>query len=232
MSKRYLSIALWCGLAAALAAGCEPLPKQRWNWPWQKQEPDTYPGVRTAQQKIEELQALAKQSAQRSAAELESVSNDLARQIGQERDPLVRIEIIRTVATWPTATAQGILTGGLADPDDEVRTVAAEAWGRRGGPAAVERLTAALSDDASLDVRLAAARALGRTKHPGALAPLAEALADSDPAMQHRALASLKEVSGKDLGHDVETWRQYARGEHAGPPAPSLAERLLPWKWF
>ena len=232
MSKRYLTIALLCGLAGTLLAGCEPVPKQRWNWPWQRHEPDSYPGVRTAQQKIEELQALSKKSAQRPAAELEPSSADLARQIGQERDPLVRIEIIRTVATWPTATAEGILTGGLSDPDAEVRTVACEAWGRRGGPLAVQNLTKSMSDDASLDVRLAAARAMGRTRHPSAVTPLAEALADADPAMQHRALSSLKEVSGKDLGSDVEAWRQYARGEHPAAPAPSIAERLKPWKWF
>jgi hypothetical protein len=49
------------------------------------------------------------------------------------------------------------------------------------------------------------------------VAPLGEALTDNDPAMQYRAILSLKNVTGKDLGNDVEPWRQYVKGETPQP---------------
>jgi hypothetical protein len=39
---------------------------------------------------------------------------------------------------------------------------------------------------------------------------LARALEDADPAVQYRAVASLKKVSGRDLGNDVNAWREWA----------------------
>ena len=75
------------------------------------------------------------------------------------------------------------------------------------------------------DVRLAAAKALGETKNREAVAALGEALDDSDPAMQYRAVLSLKQVTGKDLGNDVNRWQQYVKGEPP-EPTPSLAERI------
>jgi hypothetical protein len=53
---------------------------------------------------------------------------------------------------------------------------------------------------------------------------LGEALADTDPAMQYRAVLSLKQITGKDLGDDVHRWQQYVKGEL--PEEPSWAERI------
>ena len=44
--------------------------------------------------------------------------------------------------------------------------------------------------------------------------------------MQHRAMASLKKVSGQDYGDDVEAWRQYAKTGQA-QPQPSLVQRIF-----
>jgi HEAT repeat protein len=89
-------------------------------------------------------------------------------------------------------------------------------------------LAGALSGDVDADVRLAAAKALGETKGPEAAKALGEALNDADPAMQYRAVLSLKKVTGKDLGNDVNRWQQYVKGEPA--PPPTLAERF--WQLF
>jgi HEAT repeat protein len=76
-----------------------------------------------------------------------------------------------------------------------------------------------------MDVRLAAARALGETRSPAAVPALGEALSDTNPAMQYRAVQSLKMTTGQDLGDKVDRWQRYVKGEPTGPP-PSLAERL------
>ena len=43
--------------------------------------------------------------------------------------------------------------------------------------------------------------------------------------MQYRAVLSLEQVTGKDLGNDVIAWQQYVKGEPPAP-TPSLAERV------
>jgi HEAT repeat protein len=88
-------------------------------------------------------------------------------------------------------------------------------------------LAEVLRRDPDIDVRLAAARSLGEIGDPAAVTALGAALDDTDPAMQVRAVASLREVTGKDFGADVNRWRQYVQGESPSPPEPvSFAERV------
>ena len=46
--------------------------------------------------------------------------------------------------------------------------------------------------------------------------------------MQYRAVTSLRQVTGQDLGNDVNKWREYAKANnlHPAKPEPSLAERI------
>lgn len=124
--------------------------------------------------------------------------------------------IIRTLSFYPTPLTERILTAGLKDADVDVRTTCCQAWGTLGGQRAVAPLTQALNDDADFDVRIAAARALGATHNHAALTALADALGDNDPAMQFRAVQSMKEISGKDYGTDYKAWQQYARTGNPG----------------
>jgi HEAT repeat protein len=91
----------------------------------------------------------------------------------------------------------------------------------------VAQLSELLKSDVDTDVRLAAARALGQTHDQAAVAALGAALEDRDPAMQYRAVQSLQELTGKNLGNNVERWQQYVRGEAPKTQEPtSLAERF------
>lgn len=213
-------------LMLLLAAGCADfggVPR----WLTQREPPPELPGVVAPADRIAGLRELAKQGPRSSPDQQQRVADQLAEAIAAEEDPLVRAEIIRTLAEYRTATATRVLHAAVDDPDEDVRIAACRAWVMRGDAAAVAVLGRMLADDADVDVRLAAASALGQSKEPAAVAALGPALSDKDPAMQYRAVLSLRTITGQDFGNDVHRWQQYVRGELSAPPRPvSIAERL------
>ncbi len=213
-----------CGLAAVTAAGCAELDFLPSWVPFQGPASDVLPGVVPPAQRISELQKLSETAAGKTAEEKVKISGELAVSIRTERDPVIRVEIIRALGHYPGAAADAILKAALSDPETNVRVVACEAWGHHGSPEAVALLSEALRSDVQSDVRLAAAKALGETRNAAAVPALGEALSDADPAMQYRAMLSLEQVTGKDLGDHLDRWQQYVKGEQ--PPAdPTLGER-------
>ena len=214
-----------CGLAAVTVAGCADLDILPSWVPFQGPASDQLPGVVTPAERIIELRKLSDAAASASAAEKQRISQQLADSIRTEKDPLIRMEIIRALGRYPGPAADAILKAALGDADTHVRVVACEAWGKHGDAQAVKLLSEALRSDVDADVRLAAAKALGETKNREAVAALGDALADADPAMQYRAVLSLQQVTGKDLGDDVNRWQQYVKGEQP-EPTPSWAEHI------
>jgi HEAT repeat protein len=115
----------------------------------------------------------------------------------------------------------------VEDRNTSVRLQAVKAWGDRPAAEAVPVLAEVLASDTNTDVRLAATRALGQFRDPAAVRPLSVALEDSDPALQLRAVQSLKKITNRDLGADLAAWRRFARGEVVeSPEAPSMVSRL------
>ena len=55
---------------------------------------------------------------------------------------------------------------------------------------------------------------------------LARALEDPDPAVQYRVVDSLRQVSGRDLGNDVNAWRAWAADPEARDTQPTMAETI------
>lgn len=178
----------------------------------------------TADQRITELEAEAK-TAQSGTdhAQLE-FTRKLVDTMLDEHDPRVRSAIVRLATDFDTAAATAICKGGLNDPDERVRMAACTAWARRGGPEAVQLLAARSQTDTELDVRLRAIRELGELQDKDAIPALAKALEDPDPAMQYRAVGSLKKVSGRDLGDDVNKWRAWAADPEGSAEDWSIAE--------
>ena len=211
------------GIFALLLPGCAEIP----SWvPFQGQKSDSLPGVITPAQKISQLKKLTAKAAESDLQTKHLVARQLVGAIRTEADPLIRAEIIRTLGEYPDPCAEGILKAALSDPDSDVRIAACDALSKHGDAQAAELLASVLSGDVNQDVRLAAARALGKTKQQRAIVALGEALVDSDPAMQYRAVLSLKEITGQDLGNNVDRWRQYVQQEHPLPEKPtSLAEK-------
>jgi hypothetical protein len=215
----------WTVILSALASvvGCarNGADDNAFLFPWQER-PEKVPGVKTPQERIEELKALPVAS----TLPASQLAEQLAKEIQREQDPQVRLHIVRALAKVQDPKAAAVLHAGLEDPEETVRIACCEAWAVRSGPEAIEELTTVLEAESNIDVRMAAARALGDTKNTAAVGPLSRVLADNDPALQRRAIESLKSVSGKDYGYDVQAWRQYAAGESVQTRPVSFAERL------
>jgi HEAT repeat protein len=216
---------MFCGLASLAAGGCADMELPSWV-PFQGPTSDQVPGVVAPRERIEKLKKLAEASGSATPEQRQQVSEQLAASIKTEKDALMRLEIIRTLGRYPGPAADAILKAALNDSESRVRIAACEAWGKRHDDQAVALLGETLRSDVDADVRMAAATALGATKNPKASEPLGEALSDRDPAMQYRAVVSLEQATGKDLGGNIQRWQQYVKGELPADQTPSMAERF------
>lgn len=188
---------------------------------------DDLPGVVTPGQRMARLRKLAEESSWRNAADRQLIARDLAAAYDEESDEVLRAEIVRTLSKYPGPEAEHVLRKAIVDPAAEVRLAACDGLARVVNPEAAALLIQTLESDVDKDVRLAAARTLGKSKNPAALSALGKALDDPDPAMQYRAVLALREVTGEDLGDDVNRWRQYVKGQPPQPAQPvSIAEKL------
>jgi len=179
----------------------------------------------TPPKRIDRLEQLAAEASRKKPAEQEQISQELARQIQREEDPLIREQILRTLTRYPTATSRSVLRAALKDHDSAVRITACRLVAEHGDdPAAA--LAEVVRSDTDVDVRIAATRELGRFGEGRVVSALGEALEDRDPALQLAAMDSLERTTGEDYGHDAVAWKQYVRGETPTPSSPTLAERL------
>jgi len=178
----------------------------------------------TADTRIKKLAERSKAVKSESTQQQLEFTRDLVRMMLEEHDPRVRSKILETAAEYDTSAATAICTGAMQDPNEMVRTRACDVWAKRGGPDAVQLLATRFQTDADLDVRLRALKMLGELKDKQAIPVLARALEDADPAVQYRAVASLKQVSGRDLGNDVNAWREWAVDPESHKAEWSIAE--------
>ena len=217
-----------CCLLLAMACGCAknytPAWQQNLTEMFSKKQKDKNDGIETPSEYVAKLREWSEEAAELSPADQEKRTLELAERLGKEEDPLVRAQILRTLAHYPTASAAAMLTAGMKDRDEDVRIACCEAWGVRKGPDAVKNLTELFSSDTDVDVRLAAARALGETGDASVVPVLGTALENNDPAIQYRAVVSLRKVTGKEYGDDVNRWRDYVKGNN--PPEDSIAARI------
>jgi HEAT repeat protein len=215
-----------CLLAAACltaSAGCRSMSWPTF-WPFPERELTTY---RVPAMRIDAINQIATKSTGVDAPDQREITDQLARQIQIETDPLVRLAVVRTISEFRTPMAQQVIEAGVSDESPAVRIACCRALGQRGAATSVGLLAQTLRGDQDTDVRMAAAEALGQIKTPEAMQAVAVALDDRDPAMQYVGTQAMKSITGKDYGGDVAAWRQVAAGQSPPPPkAPSLAERM------
>ena len=160
-------------------------------------------------------------AAEKRSADEASGGRRVGRAIRNQSDPLIRTEIIHTLGSYPDPAGDPILEKALNDPDVDVAYAACESLGKR-------RPASGFALGPAFERRHEPGRAAGRRPRPGQNqgsaidSCLGDALlvSDSDPAMQYRAVLSLKEATGKDLGNDVDRWRQYVKEDASGRPSP------------
>jgi HEAT repeat protein len=216
--RRYRAALL--GLWLLCAPGCKHVPAS-WYYAW-----NGYPKeeIETPFQRSERYrQFMAGAWTTPNPETTESFAADLA----TETDPLVRAEIVRSLATLKGQAADDALARALNDPHEHVRIASCHALGRRGGATSLQALGGVLKNEQNVDVRLAAVQSMGKIQDPQAVVPvLASALEDSNVAVQNRAMASLEQVTGRDYGRDVNAWRSFAQGQDVPQQHQSIAERF------
>lgn len=202
-------------LAACCAVGCASVdskPQRKWYDPFglfhTDKEGPKYQVITTAQ-RVKMLRDLAKMAKKLPPSEQQRATDELCQALPKEKDDLVRGEMLRTIALFPSPKTEAMLKAGLRDADQDVRIACCDAWGIYGGSEANRILCELLASDTDRDVRLAAARALAVVKEPQAVGPLVLALDDPDPALQFRAMQGLQAITGKKF-QTVKEWKEYS----------------------
>ncbi len=210
-------------MAIVLLAGCQTITGYR-GWPFPEHDHTSF---NTPRVRIDTVKQFATRADGSDSTEQRQYTDQLARQIQIEPDPLVRVAIIRATGEFRTPLAYQIVEAGLHDENPQVRIACCQALGTRAESRAVPGLSSVVRDDEDKDVRLAAVEALGEIKDPSAVAAIAVALDDRDPALQFVGVQLMKAITGKNYGGDVEAWRQVAAGKSPPEPtAPSIAQRI------
>jgi HEAT repeat protein len=228
-------ICLLCLVVVPCLSGCADgtLPELDSMNPYQRQQwrQDLSFGP-TFHEQIAELKTIQSEGARLPAAEQEFRVNQLNALIRDDATtPLLRAQSVKALAAIPLPGASYGLDMASADEDPEVRVAACEAWGIRGDANSAESLATIAKTDTDVDVRITAVRALAdfREHAPVAIKALGEALNDRDPALQLRAMKSLSQVSGRDYGNDVASWREFAQGREPNRPQRSVTARFTSW---
>ncbi len=162
-SQRGLTAVAVC-LIGLSAAGCIDTPKGGLSYmnPLYRDAPIDSAYGPTPDQQIATLRRTARSAKRLSAQQQSQTSGKLVSQLQNEVDPLIRVEIVRTLSVFPTAAAAYGMKQAIEDNNVKVRVAACEGWANLRGDEAINVLAEKLASSTEDDVRLAAARALGK----------------------------------------------------------------------
>lgn len=130
-----------------------------------------------------------------------------------DSDPGVRALAARALGSFGDETDAPQLAALLDDTDPSTRTEAARALQRLHDGSVVDALLTHLNADAEPDpkVRLEVATALGQYRQTRVVENLIAALDDEHLGVNQRTLASLRILTGQDLGTTRATWQAWYR---------------------
>ena len=222
---------------AGLSTGCvDAFPEVGYLNPWLREQwaEDEQFGP-TYHRKVADLASLRKAARSLTAAEQERIAQELAGRLGDEKSPVMRAELVRTLGSLQAPSSLAAIQSSLADEHPKVRMMACQALGNQPTQESLQALAQTITTDTDQDVRIAAARELGRFQDPEAAKALRPALDDNDAALQSVAMQSLQSVTGRrQYGTSAQTWREYLDGGNPTPPdGPSLAENVRKYlSWY
>jgi HEAT repeat protein len=175
---------------------------------------------------LKRIRALESQAARLDPLEQQRVAAELTRLIHEDKNITLRAAAVRSLGAFPAELSLPGIQFAAADKHPELRVAACAALGKVGDSAAVDVLAALVEHDEEIDVRLAATRELASFSDPPSIRALGIALDDPNPALQFRAMQSLKVASGRQYGDDIAMWRSWIRGEEPLEPEPSVADQV------
>lgn len=190
---------------------------------WQK---DRELGI-TFLERVDELELLAGTLPKMDPAQQADWLNRLEKLIAKDPSPEIRAQALRVISTVPGEASQRAINIASTDSSEKVRLAACAAWGSIKGEAARDMLlTLANNVNETTSVRQAALRGLSSFDEPEVREALTEMLSDRSPAIQYQTTRSLKELTGRDYGGDMQAWRDYMAGTDVPEPQKSVAESL------
>lgn len=215
--------------------GCAdgPFPALAKLNPWLRREWDADEKYAlTFHTKLAEINQLAQRAKSASGEEQDRIAQMMAERLQTERNTLLRQALTRGLGSCPNTVAFQALSIQVGDLDADVRIAACQAFGQLKSPEAAGALANVVKIDKQFDVRMAATRELANfPPSEPAVRALGIALDDSNPALQYRAVQSLKAITHRDLGDNVAAWREFVNSGDAFSPqgTPSLVERVKNW---
>lgn len=222
----------------ALQLGCKdgPLPECMHLNPWLRKEWDADEKYTTTfHKRMGELRAVRSKGKNLPVSEQQRLTRDVADSLREEKSPAMRLELVKTLGTLPTAESQSELIQATTDEDPDVRAEACRGLGHRPNAASVAALGRVLTEDADNDVRQAACRQLGTMRTPESEKLLRQMVDEGDPAMQRTAAVALREAGfavpvpskpGESTHLAPErNWAMPFAGMGKGPP-PEAAPRV------
>lgn len=160
----------------------------------------------TDAQRESELRALISQIYSMEPQEQKSWVNQLDQLMTHDKSAHMRALAVRAAAKSNIPESLVIIEKGLDDDDSKVRIVSAQSLQQKSDPEATRLLIKTIHSDSNKDVRLAAIASLGDHRGEGVMETLRSTLEEPDLAYQYSSISSLRKVTGKDAGQNVEAW--------------------------
>ena len=201
-----LLLATSCILTTGCAEG--PLWQTGYFVPWAKNQwKEENQLAATLQSRQQELDQMVQQA--NSDSQMEQAANRLGEISSRDSVLLIRLHAVSLLGQINHPTALAHLKTASTDPDSRIRIAAIGALSQLPSEIAIPQLQEVIGSDTDVDVRLSATKALGNFSNPAAASALSIALSDNNPAIQYRAMESLKTITGQKLGTDVVAWHNY-----------------------
>lgn len=141
-----------------------------------------------------------------SASEQRRWVGEMEKLVEHDASPHMRGQAVRAAGRASVPEALEVIKTGMKDDHFKVRMIACTALASRSEPEATRLLAECVSSDTSKDVRLAAIQSLGSHRGSQATDALKLALEESDLAYRHASIASLRQITGRDVGSEPEAW--------------------------
>jgi hypothetical protein len=241
------------GIILFVTPGCAVDNEHFAKLPLFEAKSDKIPGLQPPYERKKEIRLKGEKGTTIPDAEKEILVAQLMVEYRTSPDPNMRREAVDALAKIPHPKRDQYMKEILKDDDPFVRLSALEGIGNTFSGSNAELTSIFIEhskQDSDKDVRLASVRILGsscsvekkKEKKKNSSEPLSpelrntiifalgEALYDKVPAIRYESMQSLRQVTGKDYGNDINRWTQYVqytKGANSEQPKErTFAEKL------